>query len=261
MTRDNFINKIAPLICKYAKQYNILCPSAVIGQAVLESDGGTSELAKNAHNYFGLKYRAGRCPSACGIYYKLGSEQNKDGSYTSSPMKWMKFNNMESGVQGYFDFINNSNYTNIKGITDPKTYLENIKNDGYATAINYVKNNLNVIKKYNLTKYDFAFDSNDLQFTKNEFLFNGLDYSLVFSPMYYVDKYNDLKKAFGTNSTALFNHFCIYGMKEGRVASANFDVNIYRNNYADLRNAFGNNLPLYYKHYITNGCRENRKCV
>ena len=128
--------------------------SPIIAQAVLESASGVSELAKNAHNYFGLKYRAKRCPSACGVYYKVGSEQNKDGTYTSSAMQWMKFPNMEAGVQGYFDFINISNYSNLKGVTDPKAYLENIKKDGYATSINYVQNNLNVINKYNLTKYD-----------------------------------------------------------------------------------------------------------
>lgn len=95
----------------------------------------------------------------------------------------------------------------------------------------------------------------------SKFIFEGLDYSLVFDPTYYANKYADLKNAFGTNSTALFNHFCTNGMKEGRVASTNFNVITYKNNYADLRTAFGNNLPLYYRHYITNGHVEKRKCV
>ena len=128
--------------------------SPIIAQAILESKSGTSELAENACNYFGLKYRAGRCPTSCGIYNKMGSEQNKDGSYISSAMQWMKFPNMESGVQGYFDFINVSNYSNLKGVTDPKIYLENIKKDGYATSLKYVENLMNVISKYNLTQYD-----------------------------------------------------------------------------------------------------------
>lgn len=150
----NFIEQIAPYIQKYAPQYGIKVCSPIIAQAILESASGTSELAKNAHNYFGLKYRAGRCPSACGIYYKNGSEQNKDGSYTSSAMQWMKFPNMDAGVKGYFDFINISNYSNLKGVIVPKTYLENIKKDKYATSISYVQNNMNIINKYNLTKYD-----------------------------------------------------------------------------------------------------------
>lgn len=93
------------------------------------------------------------------------------------------------------------------------------------------------------------------------FLLEGLDYSPVFDPVYYADRYADLRKAFGTDSAALFDHFCIHGMKEGRIACAGFNVTAYRNNYADLRKAFGDDLPLYYKHYITHGCKENRKCV
>lgn len=154
MTREEFIKKIAPIVIKYAPQYNILCPSAVIAQATLESDGGNSELAINANNYFGLKYRVGRCPSSCGIYYKNGSEQNPDGSYTTSAMKWMKFPDMEAGVKGYFDFINISNYVKCKGVSDPKTYLDNIKAAGYATSLKYVQNTMAVIKNYNLTQYD-----------------------------------------------------------------------------------------------------------
>ena len=66
-------------------------------------------------------------------------------------MQWAKFPTMEAGIQGYFDFINISNYSNLKGVTNPKTYLENIKKDGYATSLNYVENNIAVIKKYYLT--------------------------------------------------------------------------------------------------------------
>ena len=149
-----FINQIAPYIQKYAPSYGIRVYSPIIAQAVLESASGTSELAANAHNYFGLKYRAGRCPTACGIYHKIGSEQNNDGSYSSSPMQWMKFPDMESGVQGYFDFTDIPAYSNLKEVTDPLTYLENIKKDGYATSLQYVENLMNVIHKYDLTKYD-----------------------------------------------------------------------------------------------------------
>lgn len=462
MTKEEFIEDVAKYVQKYASQYGIKVCSPIIAQAILESDSGTSELAINAHNYFGLKYRKNRCPSACGIYYKRGSEQNKDGSYTVSNMEWMKFDNMELGIKGYFEFINISNYQNLKGVTNPKTYLENIKKDGYATSLNYVPNLMNVIDKYDLKKFDnlhstkvendnkggkkmiinihaghnpdgkiacgaiglikesteariikekvitmlklqgytvydctvndgisqndilkkivskcnvrevdldvsihfnagankifnnattgtevYIYSSTSkaktfaqnivkniselgfknrgvktskslyfLKHTKNpallieccfvddpddvklynadkmaqaivkgiigvapsnstnnsasnnannstntissKYMYNGLDYSLVFNPTYYANKYSDLKKAFGSNSTSLFNHFKTYGLKEGRQASSNFNVVAYKNRYADLRKLFGNNLPDYYKHYIEYGKKENR---
>lgn len=91
--------------------------------------------------------------------------------------------------------------------------------------------------------------------------YQGLDYSPVFDPDYYANRYRDLKTAFGTNAGRLFDHFCWFGMKEGRIASAGFHVNAYRANYADLRDAFGDDLPAYYRHYLTNGLREGRKGV
>ena len=146
-----FIEQIAEYVKKYAPMYGIKVYSPIIAQAILESASGTSELAVNAHNYFGLKYKAN---VASDVYIKVGSEQNPDGSYISSVMKWCKFPNMEVGVKGYFDFISATRYANLKGVTDPQTYLENIKADGYATSHKYVPNLMAVIDKYNLTKYD-----------------------------------------------------------------------------------------------------------
>lgn len=154
MATQEFIESIAGYIRKYAAAYNVCVFSPIIAQAIIESNKGTSELAVNAHNYFGLKYRKGRCKTCVGIYHKVGSEQNSDGSYTSSAMEWCKFENMEEGVIGYFDFTNISAYSNLKGVTDPRQYLENIKADGYATSLNYVSNLMAVIEKYDLTQYD-----------------------------------------------------------------------------------------------------------
>lgn len=69
-------------------------------------------------------------------------------------MQWCKFEDMENGVIGYFDFINISNYSNLKGVTDPREYLENIKADGYATSLNYVDKLMAVIENWSLTDYD-----------------------------------------------------------------------------------------------------------
>lgn len=151
---EQFIKEIACLVQKYAPRYGIMVYSPIIAQAILESGRGTSELAVHACNFFGLKYKPGRCPSASGIYYKQGSEQNADGTYTVSAMQWCKFEDMEDCVVGYFDFINIARYANLKGITDPQLYLERIKADGYATSLKYVDNLLKVIETYNLKQYD-----------------------------------------------------------------------------------------------------------
>lgn len=159
MTQTEFIERIARYVKQYAPLYDIKVHSPIIAQAILESAYGTSELAVKANNFFGLKYREGRCKTCIGVYQKVGSEQNADSSYTSDTMSWCKFASMADGVIGYFDFINVNNYNNLKDITDPKTYLERLKSDGYATSIKYVDNLLKVIETWNLTKYDKEVDT------------------------------------------------------------------------------------------------------
>lgn len=88
---------------------------------------------------------------------------------------------------------------------------------------------------------------------------DGVDYSKVFNPDYYSNKYSDLKQAFGNDSRKLFTHFCECGMQEGRQAIPTFDVSIYQANNYDLVKVFGGNIPLYYKHYCQYGYKENRK--
>lgn len=90
------------------------------------------------------------------------------------------------------------------------------------------------------------------------YLYQGVDYSDVFDEYYYVDRYPDLKAAFGSDSEAALAHFVQNGMREGRQASAAFDVYAYRARYKDLREAFGSDLQAYYQHFISNGRWENR---
>ena len=94
-----------------------------------------------------------------------------------------------------------------------------------------------------------------------KFLHGGIDYSPVFDPTYYANKYADLKAAFGTDANKLFSHFINNGMKEARQAISTFNVTAYKNRYADLQKAFGNDLPAYYRHYITNGKSEGRVAI
>lgn len=151
--QTDFIHQIAPLVQKIAPEFGIDCCSAVIAQACLESAFGTSNKAKY-HNYFGLKYRAGRLTCDSGTFVDGSSEQNADGSRYDITDSWYKFDTMENGVRGYFQFIDIPNYANTKGVADPEIYLGNIRADGYATSLDYVKNVMAVVDTYGLSKYD-----------------------------------------------------------------------------------------------------------
>jgi flagellum-specific peptidoglycan hydrolase FlgJ len=157
MARKSFIEEISVLIQKYIKIYGYPFASPIIAQACLESGYGTSELAVNANNFFGIKYStAKRVPSSKGYYVKVGSEQNADGSYVSSVMKWCKFDSMEDCVKGYFEFLNNGygRYANLKTAKSPEEYLKLIRTDGYATSLQYIYNVKKTMNDNHLTKYD-----------------------------------------------------------------------------------------------------------
>jgi len=89
-------------------------------------------------------------------------------------------------------------------------------------------------------------------------VYEGVDYSAVFDATYYLDRYPDLKAAFGTNASAAFDHFVKHGIYEGRQAIAGFNVISYKNRYQDLRRVLGGGYKEYYIHYALIGKKEGR---
>lgn len=151
MTHKEFIEVIAKYVIKYANDYGIKVHSPIIAQAILESGWGGSTLASNYNNFFGLK---------CGGSWKGKSvnmatkEEYNVGTLTDIRANFRVFDSIEDGVKGYFEFINYSRYSNLKGVTNPEEYCRLIKADGYATSSTYVTNLMRVIRDNNLTRFD-----------------------------------------------------------------------------------------------------------
>ncbi len=148
---EAFVNNIGPIIRKEVKERGYLVSSPIIAQACCESAFGTSSLAYKYHNYFGMK---------CGSSWKGKSvnlktkEEYTAGVLTTIRDNFRVYDSMEEGIKGYFDFINTKRYANLREARTPQQYLEYIKADGYATSSSYVATNLNIINKYNLTRFD-----------------------------------------------------------------------------------------------------------
>lgn len=147
-----FINRIAPIIQEEASKRGYKVCSAIIAQACIESGYDTSLLAYKFHNYFGMK---------CGSSWKGKSvnlrtkEEYTPGTLTTIRDNFRAYSSMEEGVKGYFDFISTKRYANLKSATTPEQYLQRIKDDGYATSSRYVQTNMDCIRKFDLTKWDF----------------------------------------------------------------------------------------------------------
>lgn len=151
MTHQEFIYSIAYYVQKYAPQYGIKVCSPIIAQAILESGWGKSKLASVYHNYFGLTCGTGWTGKSVNM---ATWEEYTPGQKTNITQNFRVYDNMGDGVKGYFEFIQYPRYKNLKGVTDPKQYLELIKADGYATASNYVSAVYDIVKGYHLTEYD-----------------------------------------------------------------------------------------------------------
>lgn len=147
----NYIDTMAPLIQKYAKKYGYKVASPIIAQACCESAYGTSLLASKHHNHWGMK---------CGSTWKGKSvnmatkEEYKPGTLTNIKANFRAYDSLEEGIKGYFEFISIARYANLFTAKTPEEYLQRIKDDGYATSSTYVQTNMNIVKTYNLTKYD-----------------------------------------------------------------------------------------------------------
>ena len=82
--------------------------------------------------------------------------------------------------------------------------------------------------------------------------------AMVFDAEYYSSNNADLKAAFGTDATKLYNHFLNFGIKEGRQGNAVFDIKYYLSANADLKAAYGTDYVRGMKHYLSYGYKEQR---
>jgi len=148
---EKFIEYIAPIMLSEAHKrgYNIVSTS--IAQAVVEGAAGTSTLAKVHHNHFGMKAQKGYK----GEYVRMRTkEEYQKGQLVTIYANFRKYPNDESGIQGYYDFLQYKRYANLKYAKDYKQFAEYIRADGWATSFTYRDNLIEKVERYNLTRFD-----------------------------------------------------------------------------------------------------------
>ena len=142
--QQKFVTDIYNLCNRIGVAYNNLCPIAVTAQACIESNYGRSTLSKDHFNFFGLK--CGKNWQGKRVKYKT-KEEYVQGQLVTIYAEFRAYDNIEQGVQGYYEFVDTKRYENLKGITDPTLYALRIKADGYATSYSYVSTMISVIDK------------------------------------------------------------------------------------------------------------------
>lgn len=142
---DNFIKTMAALARnEYMNRDKWVLPSVCIAQAALES-GWNLE----AKTLFGIKGKG--FVATTGEYY--------DGHYVEIQDSFRSYPNAASAVVGYYDFLATTpRYAGVICNSDYKDTVDKLihTTDGaaYATDPDYISKVVNIIEKYNLTKYD-----------------------------------------------------------------------------------------------------------
>lgn len=164
MTEKEFVEKISNLAAEDMKTSGILA-SVTAAQACLESGYGTTELAKNANNLFGMKTTLSNNTWASvwdgkSKYTKKTNEQTKDGTVYVVTADFRKYADILTSIKDHSCYLNGAmngkvkRYAGLSGCTDYKTAAQIIKNGGYATDVKYVDKICSLIERWNLTRFD-----------------------------------------------------------------------------------------------------------
>ena len=129
--------------------------SIVLAQGVLESAAGTSELANQANNHFGIK-----CSSNWNgkSYKKKDDDRDADGNIIESCFR--SYETVEESFVDHGQFLRDPRKSTRYGFlfnldrTDYKGWARGLQSAGYATAPDYADNLINLIERYRLYEYD-----------------------------------------------------------------------------------------------------------
>lgn len=139
-----------------SEMYRTGIPASItIAQAVLESAGGTSELALQANNHFGIKCGANWAGK---IYEKIDDDKDADGNATKSCFR--KYDKAEDSFYEHSEFIcdprKSSRYSFLFKFdrTDYESWACGLESAGYASDENYAEKLIGLIERNTLFQYD-----------------------------------------------------------------------------------------------------------
>ena len=149
------IKKVSELSYENYEKYKIL-PSITVGQAILESRWGESDLSKNSNNIFGVKADA----RWNGKVVEVNTSENYDDKIVA---KFRKYDSIKDSINDHGKFLTENKRYEESGLfkaTHYTTQAQALEDAGYATKKNedgeliYADILIDLIKKYNLQLLD-----------------------------------------------------------------------------------------------------------
>ena len=150
-----FINKIKSIAIKNYEEYGVL-PSITIGQCILESGWGNSELAKSGNNLFGIKADS----SWSGRSINMTTSENYDDTIVAA---FRSYTSIDESIEDHGKFLKENPRYEKSGLFSAKHYTSQaqaLEDAGYSTKEDkngnkiYAEMLIDLIRKYNLQLVD-----------------------------------------------------------------------------------------------------------
>ena len=182
--RDKYISKHKELAILEMEKFGI--PASIkLAQGILESNNGTSKLAKEANNHFGIK---------CHNEWKGSKVFHNDDKKNEC---FRKYTDVANSYRDHSKFLKKNRYQNLFKLStnDYKGWAKGLKKAGYATNPKYAQLLIKIIEDENL----FELDSQGNNYASKKFFYGG-----VFGWPYIIGQkflYKNIQKNFLLNST------------------------------------------------------------
>lgn len=153
MTHEEFIERLLPHAQELQEGYGIL-PSIIVGQAILESNWGQSELAAKYNNLFGIK-AYGDQPKV-----EMDTQEYFNEQWITIKGDFRVYDSWEESMDSHtMLFVNGvdwspEKYEKVLTAPNYKVAAQALQEAGYATDPGYANKIKEVIETYQLFEYD-----------------------------------------------------------------------------------------------------------
>ncbi|GGI64566.1 N-acetylmuramoyl-L-alanine amidase [Enterococcus alcedinis] len=153
LSNEAFIERLVPHAQTLQRGYGIL-PSIIIGQAILESNWGKSELSSKYNNLFGIK------SFGHSDFVTLDTQEYVNGQWITIQGDFRVYQTWEESMDDHtMLFVNGVDWSPQKyeAVLTAPSYKEAaiaLQEAGYATDPTYAEKVIQVIEAYDLAQYD-----------------------------------------------------------------------------------------------------------
>jgi LysM repeat protein len=148
-----YINQFKAIAMKEMKRTGVPA-SITLAQAIVESNSGESNLAKNHNNHFGIKCKSDW--TGAKAYQDDDAKQECFRAYEAAELSFKDHSNFLKNRPNYVDLF-------LLDPVDDTAWAYGLKKAGYATAADYPKKLLKIIDDYELAQYNFPELENEIE--------------------------------------------------------------------------------------------------